>query len=309
MLIIVGALLCGIGMLLVAALNAPTPTLSLFEMKRRIKKSGHVVPQYLQSAMHHSAIEALLRIITMVLFLLFSALSLQAWGWLGGVGALAIAIVYHRVVQATFLQRLGRKSYRLIEPFIVRFIVAYPRLVRFLHKSSEAKPPAIASNEELLYEIERIGEWLPASEKRRIKAGLEFAKLKARDIMTPLNRVYTVPHNELLGPLVLDELHKTGHTLFPIVKESPIDIIGILDIDNFLVIGTQHKTPTAEKAMQQPPYSVAENQSAEETLNEALTKKCSLLVVHDISGQAIGVLSIRTLIRSLQGIRDKNTSI
>ena len=46
---------------------------------------------------------------------------------------------------------------------------------------------------------------------------LSFDNEKVSSVMTPRNEIKTIKKSEILGPLVLDDLHKTGHSRFPVI--------------------------------------------------------------------------------------------
>ena len=52
--------------------------------------------------------------------------------------------------------------------------------------------------------------------------------------MTPRGVMNTVAKEDVIGPLLLDELHKTGHSRFPVTDGDIDHIVGILHIRSLL---------------------------------------------------------------------------
>ena len=60
--------------------------------------------------------------------------------------------------------------------------------------------------------------------------------MKIDEIMTPRSMIESVPMNELLGPLVLDDLHKKGYSRFPVIDGDIDHVVGVLRIQDLLTI-------------------------------------------------------------------------
>ena len=67
--------------------------------------------------------------------------------------------------------------------------------------------------------------------------------------MTPWKGVASVDNKELLGPLVLDDLHKSGHYRFPAVEKSSQDIVGVLNIRSLVDVSVSNHTQRVDHAM------------------------------------------------------------
>lgn len=54
--------------------------------------------------------------------------------------------------------------------------------------------------------------------------------------MTPRNVLETIGKDEVIGPLMLDELHRTGHSRFPVIDGDIDHVIGVLHIKELLTL-------------------------------------------------------------------------
>lgn len=57
---------------------------------------------------------------------------------------------------------------------------------------------------------------------------LSFGAKKVSEVMTPRRMIKTVAAHELVGPVLMDELHKSGHSRFPVHQDNADNIIGVL---------------------------------------------------------------------------------
>lgn len=61
---------------------------------------------------------------------------------------------------------------------------------------------------------------------------LLFGENKVSDVMTPRRVMKTINANESVGPVVMEELHKSGHSRFPVFKDKKDNFVGILHMRN-----------------------------------------------------------------------------
>ena len=84
--------------------------------------------------------------------------------------------------------------------------------------------------EEFMEIVEKIPEKvLNKKDKFRIFGILAVTDTRVRDLMTPYKEVINVKKEDLLGPIMLDKIYKTGLTKFPVVNEEK-QVIGLASI-------------------------------------------------------------------------------
>ncbi len=86
----------------------------------------------------------------------------------------------------------------------------------------------IASREEIEHQFDQLTDLLSNDERKMLSGVMHFSDRIVKDYMTPRSVMEAVGANELLGPLVLDNLHKTGHTHFPVFEGDIDHLVGIL---------------------------------------------------------------------------------
>lgn len=157
------------------------------------------------------------------------------------------------------------------------------------------------SQEELLHLIKHSPGVVSTDEFERLVASLSFDGKKVADIMTPRSMIEAVPLGETLGPLVIDELYKTGHSRFPVFEGDLDHIVGMLYLHDLLDLrrGSQ---PT-QKAMQTKVYFVRENRDLSHALHGFLKTKHHLFVVVNEYRETVGLLSLEDVIEALIGVK------
>lgn len=132
-----------------------------------------------------------------------------------------------------------------------------------------------------------------------IQCGLEFGDKKVRDVMTPKSMVDALKENETLGPVVLDRLHKSGHSRFP-VHEGDVDhMVGMLYLRDLVPLKKNLKY--ARDAMHKQVYYIREDQDLEHALAAFLKTHHHLFVVVNGYRETVGLLSLEDVIEALLG--------
>ena len=68
---------------------------------------------------------------------------------------------------------------------------------------------------------------LSAKDRNRIAAVMSFDDREVRDLMVPKRKMVFVEEDEVLGPLVLDKLYKSGYNNFPVVDKNK-RVLGVI---------------------------------------------------------------------------------
>ena len=104
-----------------------------------------------------------------------------------------------------------------------------PRLEKYRERSKKPEPKyAPKTLEEFIDVLRRTPRTVLGNKDRdRIAAVMSFDERTVSDLMVPKSKMVFVNEKEILGPLVLDKLYKSGFTNFPVVnnKEKVIGVI------------------------------------------------------------------------------------
>ena len=155
------------------------------------------------------------------------------------------------------------------------------------------------SKAELGYIIERSASVLTRDELLRVQASLALDSHSVEDVMTPVSVVDAIEVQESLGPLVLDSLHKTGHSRFPVIDRDIDHVVGILYLHD--IINLKSAKSTVREAMDPRVHYIHEKQSLERALHGFLKTHRHLFVVVNDYRETVGVLTLEDVLETLLG--------
>jgi len=202
----------------------------------------------------------------------------------------------------------------LVAPPVRLFFFVFKPLIWFLQKSSDVtlrllglEPPgaegAVYSEAELKLLLERStveGE-LEEEEQEMLYKVFDFADKEARDVMVPRPEVVVVaadmPPEECLRK-VLD----SPYTRFPVYRESPEHIIGVLHLRDLLNAMNERGIAQVEiEQILRPPYIVPETKDIAALLKEFRRTNQHMAIVVDEYGDMEGIVTLEDVIEEIVG--------
>ena len=225
-------------------------------------------------------------------------------GWLWGVIlSLLVVLEYGAIARIAVLQRASQKIYEKHETVLLTFVEKYQTAFRLLRSATPEwkKELRLDSREELEQLVASAGGLLNGDEQKLIIHGLQFPEKQVKDIMTPRGVIDSIPKNELLGPLVLDDLHKTGHSRFPVIDGDVDHVVGILYIQDLLTVDSGKGSSTAEKTMLPRVFYIREDQTLDHALAAFLRTHHHLFIVINEFRETVGIVSLEDVIEALLG--------
>ena len=277
---------------------------SKFELHRRVREGDDKAAILLKRHELLRDIFSLQRVLSALLLVLLSVIGVELFHWaVGLLISLIIALEAGAVARLSLLQRWSQQLYEKYEPGILAVIERWPFVFKMIRTVSPIPNDAydIESKEELLAMVEGSGEVLERDEKQLIINGLTFEKMKVSSIMTPKSMIDSVAAGEVLGLLALDELHKTGHSRFPVIDGDIDHVVGMLYTQDLLTIGGRTKTHKAATAMEKKVFYIREDQSLQQALAAFLRTRHHLFVVINEYRETVGLLSLEDVMEALLG--------
>lgn len=138
---------------------------------------------------------------------------------------------------------------------------------------------------------------LAADELDIAKLALRFPHHKVTDVMTPRKLIKTINADDTIGPILIDELHKSGQSVALVRETTKGPIIGSLQL-KVLNLASSGKV---RDVMDNPICYVNENDSLNEALQAFLATDCSLFVVVNNAEENVGVITVKTVLEKLLG--------
>lgn len=127
---------------------------------------------------------------------------------------------------------------------------------------------------------------------------LSFGDKLVLDVLVPKRAVVSVSAAETIGPKLMDELHKSGHSRFPVYEAKRDNIVGILYLRD--LIATK-KTGNVSDIMKRRVTYVHEDFTLYQTLQAFIKTKQHLFLVVNGFEEFSGIITIEDVIEQMVG--------
>ena len=193
---------------------------------------------------------------------------------------------------------------------VIAWLLNYlqPILDKFIHDRPEPRPANhVYEKEDLLEFIKaqnaQADNRIPETELKMAYNSLTFGDKNVDNVMTPLRKVKLISGNEVAGPMLTDELYKTGFSRFPVVTEGSLraanpKIAGILYLRD--LIGYQGASKVKD-LMDKKVFYINETQSLRDALAAFLKNHRHLFIVVNNFEEVVGTLSIEDVVEQILG--------
>ncbi len=275
--------------------------LSEFELRRRLdsKEDGALLEW--QRGELYTELMTIRRVLVVFLLVLASALIIGKYGWVWGLlWAFVLTLLYNRIASLGLVRAQTQRLYDKYETALLGFVDRHRGFVKpFRGVADTGAALEVASREELEYVFGQAS-FLTSDERKTLAGTLHFADKLVRDYMTPRSVMEAIGVHELLGPLVLDGLHKTGHSHFPVFDGDIDHIVGMLHIHTLLTLHDK-KTHTVENVMEPKVLYIHEEQTLAQALGACIKHRRHLLVVINEFRETVGVITIEDAVEQMIG--------
>ena len=288
------------------AMQPKRTTYSVFELQRRVREQSVVALRQQEYERYRDEIAGVIWLIQAGIVAVV-CLCAMTWflPWIAFVVILTTFIISSLVVRIGMTQRIGGRLTTSLTRSMGRLMTNYPfvaKIVRGTHLAART-PMHLHSREELVDLVSRSTDVMSSQERTLIMRSLQFDNRSVEELMIPREDIISVRKKEVLGPLVISELHQTGHNRFPVIDDGLDSIVGVLHLRQLVAIHGDTKTVTAEKMMDTGVEYVRVTASLREALGAFLAHHHHLLIVLGKDGSTVGLLTIEDVIEALFGER------
>ena len=140
---------------------------------------------------------------------------------------------------------------------------------------------------------------LNSTDRARIAAIMNFNDRKVEDLMVPKKEMVFVNSKDILGPLVLDKLYKSGFTNFPVVDNKE-KVVGVIHTEALNALEIK-KTDRAEKYLDKKTYHLHVNDSLSFAVEEIERTNSYYFFVLDENDSLAGFFTTQMLLDYLLG--------
>lgn len=305
---LIGILLLIAAALLAISLQRSYGSIPLKELRKRSRDGDVVASALFKAAAYGSSLRALLwALIIGFSSLLFITVSKETATWFA---LMTIGIV----LWFGFIWLPAREATRVGVWLAQQLAPALAKILEYLHPVigkvqdfvSRHRPVSVHTG---LYDKEDLKDLftrqkvqadnrVDASTLEIVEHALSFGDKKVSDILTPRRVVKSVSVADAIGPVLMDDLHKSGHSRFPVYEGKQDNIVGIL----FLRTAVKTKAGGAiAKAMSPQVCYVHEDQPLTEALQAILKTHQQLFVVVNSFEEYVGIVTIEDIMEAIVG--------
>ena len=279
----------------------------LRELKRRAEHHDPLATKLYPAASYESSLQGLLWgfiIVTSASGVIL--LSRVAPVWLSAIAVPLLIWAVYSWLPSTRTTAVGTELTKIVNPIIVW-------ILNHTHAAIDRPTSAVANRyvtdeHTRLYERDDLLDLIEQqqnqhdsrftdSELEIAKRALSFSDYSVGEIMTPKKLVKSVSVDNVVGPVLIDELHKSNQD-YILVRESPKgDFIGTLAYKSLGL----HSSGKVQEYMSPDIYYVHENDNLGEALQTFFATNRPLFVVLNNAEEYIGVVSISSILRQLLG--------
>lgn len=236
--------------------------------------------------------------------------------WLGhlgpgiAVGVLtALILIFGEITPKSLATRYSERISLVIAPLLVGFMRAiYPLVWLFSTFTSwvqrmtgEYGDPTVTEAE--LISMTEHGEeegTIEADEREMIERIFSLNDLKARDVMTPLRRVFMLDGRRSIAE-ILPEVLARPYSRIPLYGANPNEVLKILFLRDLFQALASDDTAGDAFRLAKPPLYVPENMRLDVMLPLLRREKQHLAVVVDETGYLQGVVTLEDLVEEIVG--------
>lgn len=272
-----------------------------FELQRRVEHADEQAVQVASLNQQVPLLESLRYVAVTVVGVLMVTVLVLGLGVINGVLLGVVGLLLAPIAQRLdFVCQFADKFADTVQPYALKVVEWIRPVLSWLRERNlSERQTRVYSHEELIDVVVHSPGVLSNDQITRLRASLAFDDRRVQDVMTPASVIDTVEVRDGLGPLVLDQLHKTGHSRFPVIDGDIHHVVGILYMRELVDLKNAKKT--VKDAMDSKVFYVHQDQDLEHALHAFLRTHHHLFIVVNDYRETVGLLSLEDVVESLIG--------
>jgi CBS domain containing-hemolysin-like protein len=276
------------------------------ELKRRAAKRDPVAEQLYRAVSYGNSVRTLLWLFigfTSAVSVVLLARELPVW-----VSLIIVAPILYIVfsfIPASRLTPLGERLAVYATP-VITWLLNYGHPI--LSRGADAVEKRYVDAHTKLFEREDLLELIERQQKQHdsrftaeeleiAKRALRFDEHNVSDVMTDRKVIKVVLAGDTLGPILIDELHKSGQDHVLVRESTKGKFVGNLPVKQ-LGIKTTGKV---SDLMQQPVYYLHEDDTLSEALHAFFVTNHPLFLVVNSFEEFVGIVTVENILQQLLG--------
>jgi CBS domain containing-hemolysin-like protein len=183
------------------------------------------------------------------------------------------------------------------------FVLLFERITNTILKAvgSSHQPPPITEQE--IYSVIEQGledKALQRHERELVHGALKFDDIVIRAVMTPRTKMFMLPAKMLLFD-AMPMISKSGYSRIPLYKDTPDQIIGILNVRDLLKHLERDEKMISLESVSRKPIFVSQEQRISKLLREMQGRQTHMAIVVDEFGGVEGCVTLEDLLEEIVG--------
>lgn len=218
--------------------------------------------------------------------------------WKSIVICFVVFLISKGILKSGILNRISSQINRKIIPiangiYFAQNIKTQNRLSKMANKK---QPWSFYSKEELLFFLANHKRILTENEQKWIEKIFELEEKTILEVGVSSEKMAIIHDNDLLTPLVIDELFKTKQKIFPVMNEEENKVKGVIFLEDITKIDSSD-SKKAQKVMHEEFLSIKPNLSALVALEKILSKGENYAILLERNGDLSGIVNLADFIR------------
>ena len=233
-------------------------------------------------------------------------LSKEAPAWIAVVAVVLLLWAVYSWLPASRTTSVGVWLTTLVNPFVL-WLVGH--MHRILDRPTKAAEKRLSFEQHTgLYERD---DWIHLIQKQQhqadsrfseeeleiAKRALSFGDYTVSDVLTPKKAVKTVLADDTVGPVLIDELHKSKQNYILVRETAKGEFVGTL---NYRLLGL-HSSGKVKDYLNPAIYYIHEDDDLNQALHTFFVTNRPLFIVVDNAEEYIGIVTIDSILRQLLG--------
>lgn len=293
------SVICLILMLIIFSLREKEVEFSEFELQRRINSGDKRAEKMLNKKKFVPVYNYFLQYFGCAIMIV-SVISLSKVFdfWKSIVICFVVFLISKGILKSGILNRISSQINRKIIPiangiYFAQNIKTQNRLSKMANKK---QPWSFYSKEELLFFLANHKRILTENEQKWIEKIFELEEKTILEVGVSSEKMAIIHDNDLLTPLVIDELFKTKQKIFPVMNEEENKVKGVIFLEDITKIDSSD-SKKAQKVMHKEFLSIKPNLSALVALEKILSKGENYAILLERNGDLSGIVNLVDFIR------------
>lgn len=230
------------------------------------------------------------------------------YGVLAGILATLLIVIFGEIFpQALFLRNALRFSSLLATPLKAMIFLTYPvskPLQMLLDQLFKQQNGRLQTRQELgLMITEHLGareSELDEDEVEIIRGALQLSEKRVREILTPIEKVYSLTPQTVIDADLIDEIKIQGRSRIPIFNAEKTICYGILLVKELVDIDFDDVTPRVDELPLHPTTLIG-SMTALDTLFRKFIGAHAHLMPVEKDGKIVGIVTVEDLIEEIVG--------